>query len=271
MEKNYGTYRFKKIYIEITNNCNLNCDFCIKNKRNSEYISLDNFKILLDRLKGYTKYLYFHVLGEPLLHPKINELINIASKNFNINITTNGYLINRIKDNKNIRQINISLHSFNDKYKISLTKYLDNIFNTIDSLNNTYISLRIWVKNKYHKQIIDYINNKYNLNINYDVKNYKINNHIFINNFHEFIWPDLNNNYYNEHGKCYALKDHIAVLVDGTIVPCCLDSLGIINLGNIYNIELNEVLNSDRVVTMLNGFKHSNKCEELCKHCSFLE
>ena len=271
MGKNYGTYRFKKIYIEITNNCNLNCDFCIKNKRNTEYISLNKFKILLDRLKGHTKYLYFHVLGEPLLHPKINELINIASNNFNINITTNGYLINRIKDNNNIRQINISLHSFNDKYKIPLKKYLDNIFSTIDSLNNTYISLRIWVKNKYHKQIIDYINNKYNLNINYDVKNYKINNHIFINNFHEFIWPDLNNNYYNKHGKCYALKDHIALLVDGTIVPCCLDSLGVINLGNIYNTELNELLNCDRVVTMLNGFKNNTKCEELCRHCSFLE
>ena len=46
-------------------------------------------------------------MGEPLIHPYINELIDIASNNkFNINITTNGYFIDRIKDNKNIRQIN---------------------------------------------------------------------------------------------------------------------------------------------------------------------
>ena len=269
--KNYGIYRFKKIYIEITNNCNLNCNFCIKNKRKNEFITIEKFNTLLDRIKNNTNYLYFHVLGEPLMHPKINELINIASKNFSINITTNGYLINRIKNNTNIRQINISLHSYDEKYNISLKKYLDNIFNTIDNFNNTYISLRLWVKNKYNNEIIDYINNKYNINIGYDVKNYRINNHIFINNFHEFIWPDLNNKYYNEIGKCYALKDHIAILVDGTIVPCCLDSEGIINLGNIYNTDLNSIMNSNRVVTMLNNFCNNIKCEELCKHCNFLE
>ena len=124
--------RFKKIYVEITNSCNLNCDFCIKNKRDNKFISIDEFKLLLDKIKDYTNYLYFHVLGEPLLHPKINELIDIASNDFKINITTNGYLIDRIKDNKNIRQLNISLHSFDDKYKIKLIDYLNNIFDTAD-------------------------------------------------------------------------------------------------------------------------------------------
>ena len=262
--------RFKKIYLEITNGCNLNCKFCIKNSRKTEYISINNFKLILDKLKNYTDYLYFHVLGEPLLHPKINELIDIASKDFKINITTNGYLINNIKTN-NIRQLNISLHSFNNNYNIKLQDYLDNIFNKIDTLNNTYISLRLWVKNKHNKEIINYINNRYSLNINENIDNYKINNHIFINNFHEFIWPDLNNNYYNEEGTCYGLRDHIGILVDGTIVPCCLDSKGIINLGNIYNNNLDDILNSDRVEYMIDNFRNNKKCEELCKHCNFIE
>ena len=262
--------RFKKIYLEITNGCNLNCKFCIKNSRKTEYISIDNFKLILDKLKDYTDYLYFHVLGEPLLHPKINELIDIASNNFKINITTNGYLINNLKTN-NIRQLNISLHSFNDNYNIKLQDYLDNIFNKIDTLNNTYISLRLWVKNKYNKEIINYINKRYNLNINENIDNYKINDHIFINNFHEFIWPDLDNNYYNEEGTCYGLRDHIGILVDGTIIPCCLDSKGIINLGNIYSNSLDNILNSSRVENIINNFKNNKKCEELCKHCNFIE
>ena len=107
--------RFKKIYIEISNGCNLNCDFCIKNKRKNKFITVDEFKIILNKVKDYTVYLYFHILGEPILHPIINELINIASIDFKVNITSNGYLIDRIKDNKNIRQLNISLHSFDDK------------------------------------------------------------------------------------------------------------------------------------------------------------
>ena len=262
--------KLKKIYLEITNGCNLNCEFCIKNNRKIEYINIDNFKLILNKLKKHTDYLYFHVLGEPLLHPNINELIEIASKSFNINITTNGYLINNLNSN-NVRQLNISLHSFNENYNIKLNDYLDNIFNKIDTLNNTYISLRLWVKNKYNKGIINYINNRYKLNIKDDVKNYKINNHIFINNFHEFIWPDLNNKHYNEKGTCYALVDHIGILVDGTIIPCCLDSKGIINLGNIYNNNLDEILYNKRVINMIKNFKNNIKCEELCKHCNFIE
>lgn len=261
----------KKIYVEITNKCNLSCDFCIKNDRFEEFISVSKFKILMDKLKPFTNYLYFHILGEPLLHPKINELIDIASKSFNINITTNGYLIKRIKNNKNIRQLNISIHSFDEKYKVSLDKYLDNIFDTIDKLDNTYISLRTWVDNKHNKEIINYINNRYSVNCPYKIKNFSITDRIFINNFHEFVWPDLNNDYYNDRGKCYGLKDHIGILVDGTVVPCCLDTKGIINLGNIYKDSLDDILSKKRVLQMKNSLLNGIKNEELCKHCNFLK
>ena len=90
--------RFKKVYLEITNGCNLNCDFCIGNKRDKKFITKEEFNILMDKLEGYTKYLYFHVMGEPLLHPNINELIDMAVSRYFINITTNGYLIKRIEN-----------------------------------------------------------------------------------------------------------------------------------------------------------------------------
>ena len=94
---------------------------------------------------------------------------------------------------------------------------------------------------------------------------------MFINNFHEFIWPDLNNNTYDIVGTCYGLTNHIAILVDGTVVPCCLDSRGDISLGNIYTDEINSILNKERVKNMINGFKYNKKKEELCKHCKFIE
>ena len=188
---------YKKIYLEITNNCNLSCDFCIKNSRPNKFMSFNEFKIILDKIGNHTKYLYFHILGEPLLHPHINEFINYANKKYKINITTNGYLIDRIKNNKNIRQINISLHSYNEKYNISLESYMNNIFNTVDKLSDsTYISYRFWLKNKYSKEILDIINKKYNINL--DINNLKNNStitkNIFISINEEFIWPDLNNN-----------------------------------------------------------------------------
>lgn len=265
--------KFKKIYVEVTNACNLNCDFCIKNQRKVEFLTKENFMILLNKINNFTDYLYFHILGEPLMHPNINELIKIASNNFKINITTNGYLIDRIKDNKNIRQVNISLHAYSVKYNIPLNKYLDNIFDSIDELikNGTYISLRMWIRNKYNNDMLKYINERYNININEQVDNITIKDRLFINNFHEFIWPDLNNNYYNEIGTCYALKDHIGILVDGTIVPCCLDTKGIIDLGNIYKDSIDNIMKQDRIVNMINNFKNNRKCEELCRHCKFID
>lgn len=263
--------RFKKVYIETTNLCNLNCDFCIKNRRKKEIMTIQNFKIILSKIKNYTNYIYLHILGEPLLNPKLNEFILLASnEGFNINITTNGYLIDKIKDNKNIRQVNISLHSFDVKYNVELKKYLNNIFDSVEELikNDTYVSLRLWVKNKYSEDIINEVNNYYKVNI---TKNTKIKENLFFNFEKQFIWPDLNNSYYNESGKCYGLTDHIGILVDGTIVPCCLDTLGIINLGNIFKEEIDEILNKKTVIKMIEGFKNNKKEMELCKHCNFLE
>ena len=203
---------YKKIYVEITNACNLSCDFCIKN---------------------HTKYLYFHVLGEPLMHPKINEFINLASLSYKVNITTNGYLIEKIKNNKNIRQLNMSLHSYNSKYNINLDDYLNHIFEVVDTLENTFISYRLWVDSSNVDKILNKLNEKYNTSLSKNSlkKNNKLKDNIYL----------MNNNYYNENGKCYGLIDHIGVLVDGTIIPCCLDTLGIINLGNIFKDDLSSL------------------------------
>lgn len=264
---------FKKVYIEITNNCNLKCDFCTLNKREPKFMNLKEFELVLSKLKNYTKYIYFHVLGEPLLHPNINDFIDKASQNFNVNITTNGYLINRVKNNKNIRQLNISLHSFSDRNNVSLEKYLNTIFDAVDILkNNTFIQYRIWTKSKYTKEIIEMINKKYNSDIDYNhiKNNTTIVDNVFISSHDEFNWPRLDNHIYSDEGTCYALRDHIGILVNGDIIPCCLDADAVVRLGNIWENSIEEILHSNRFVAMLDGFKNNKKCEELCKHCDFI-
>lgn len=266
--------KLKKIYIEITNRCNLSCSFCIKNNRKLRDITIDEYKYIINKIKPYTKEVYLHVLGEPLIHKDINNFIAYATdNNLKVNITTNGYLINNIANNTNLHRLNISLHSFNEKYNVSLNIYLDNIFNAVDKIkNNTYVTLRIWVKDKNTPKIINYINERYHTNIIIsDNQKIKITNNLLIDSFHEFIWPDMKNNYYEEWGSCKGLIDHIGILSDGTIIPCCLDSLGNINLGNIYIDNLEDIFNLPRVKNMINGFKNNKKVEELCRHCRFLE
>ena len=267
--------KLKKIYLEITNRCNLSCPFCIKNLRKITDIKRDDYIYIIDKIKNHTKELYLHILGEPLLHKDINYFIDYAtSMGLLVNITTNGYLIENIKDNHHIHRLNISLHSYKESYHVPLNTYLDNIFNTIDKIRDkTYITLRLWIKDPNTMRIINYLNNRYKVNITSISNNQKIKitNNLLIDTFHCFIWPDLNNNYYEETGTCKGLIDHIGVLSDGTIIPCCLDSKGIINLGNIYSDSLEDIYNKEIVKNMIKGFKENKKVNELCKHCHFLE
>lgn len=266
--------KLKKIYLEITNTCNLNCSFCIKNQRKPHTLTIKEYHYIINKIKPYTKELYLHVLGEPLLHKDINYFIEYAhNNNLKVNITTNGYLINNLSNDTKLSKLNISLHSYQEKYNISLNEYLDKIFNKVDYISkSTYITLRIWIKDKNTPKIINYLNNRYNSNIKEITNSQKIKiaPNILIDTFHEFIWPDLSNNYYNELGTCKGLIDHLGILSNGTIIPCCLDSRGEICLGNIYENSIPEIYEKKLVQDMIKGFKNNKKCQELCRHCHFL-
>ena len=121
--------RFSKIYVEITNKCNLACSFCSKDNREKKEMSVDDFKTVLDKVSDYTESIYLHVKGEPLLHSKLEDILNICENhNVKVCITTNGTLLKSKKNvliKHNIKQINISLHSENNN-----PNYFDDVFNT---------------------------------------------------------------------------------------------------------------------------------------------
>ena len=271
--------KYKKIYIEITNNCNLNCSFCSKVTKPRRFMTIDEFKEVLEKIKDYTDYIYLHIKGEPLLHPNIIDFINLADTyNLKVNLTTNATLIsnhiNELSKCKNLNKINISLHSENN-----IPNYLDNIFNNVDKLNNITVIYRLWTLNnkkldEKSTKIVEKIKEYYNLspeivNKIINENNIKINSHIYVDKDNEFDWPTVNN--HKSEGYCYALKTQIGILVDGTVVPCCLDSNGVIELGNIYKQDLESIINSDRYKNLQKSFQNRKPCEELCKSCTFKE
>ena len=259
--------KFKKIYIEITNICNLNCSFCSKDKRIKKSISTKQFENILKKINKYTDYIYLHVKGEPLLHNNLKELLDLAYKyNKQVNITTNGVFLKEKTDilkHKAVRQINISLHSENNK-----ENYLDDIYKEIDELKDKIIVLRYWTLKNNESDIIKEVFSHYDLEDN-NKSHIKIRKDLYLDKAEEFIWPSLDNDYYDDTGYCYALKDHIGILVEGTVIPCCLDGEGIINLGNIYENSLEDIINSDRFINMKNNFSNRKACEELCKKYIF--
>lgn len=267
--------RFKKIYIEITNICNMNCSFCPPHNRKSEYMPIEKFKMILGQIKPYTKYIYLHVKGEPMLHPNFDEFVKLAfDEGFFVNITTNGTLLkDHLESTKYIRQLNISLHATND----------EEIINTAKKIKNCYVNFRVWNFDE-KSTTIDLIEKEFDLDVYNELSqkmkemnhtslksetNFTLKNNFYISIQNKFKWPNINDNNAEETGYCHATKDHIAILVDGTIVPCCLDNNGDINLGNIFTQDLSDVLGSEKVIRIQEGFEQRKCIEELCKKCEY--
>lgn len=271
--------KFKKIYIEITNRCNLSCSFCSKIEKPLRNMTTDEFKIILEKIKNYTDTIYLHVKGEPLIHPNLVDFLNLAEEfNLKVNITTNGTLfpklVDKIKDCASLKKINFSLHSEND-----YPNYVENIFENINKIPNTTIVYRLWTLSngkldKKSTEIVNKIEKYYKLSPEVVDKikkeaNVKIFPNIYVDKDNQFEWPKVTN--HKSCGFCYALKTHIAILVDGTVVPCCLDSNGVINLGNIYNESLDEIINSRRCQNLKKSFQDRKPSEELCASCTYKE
>lgn len=270
--------RFSKIYVEITNYCNLACSFCSKDNRAKKEMTVSEFKEIINKIRDYTDNIYLHVKGEPLLHSHLDEILSVCDDSkINVRITTNGTLLKKNKDillKHKIKQLNVSLHSEN-----KMDNYFEDVFNTCDELSNKVtIIYRIWTLpslklDKLSTIIVDKINTHYKLSteiVNKIMaeKNIKINKNIYIDKDYEFDWPKANI-IKNDIGTCLGTKSHIAILSNGTITPCCLDSEGIINLGNIIDSTIEEVLNSKLFIDISSGFKNNKIVCDLCKSCTY--
>jgi len=284
--------KYKKIYVEITNVCNLQCSFCPQTKRQAEFMSVAAFRQIAERIKPFTDYIYLHVKGEPLLHPQLGDILDISCHHgFKVNITTNGTLIDRAANvllaKPAVRQINFSLHSFDgNEGELLKDTYIDRILHFVGravALSDIIISLRLWNldeslltadQRKRNAAILHKIEENFNLpfqirgNLLQD-KSLKIGDRVYLNQDYEFKWPDLQEPEDTALGTCYGLRHQIAVLADGTVIPCCLDGEGVIKLGNIHQESFAAIIQGTRAENMRQGFCHQQVVEELCRKCGF--
>ncbi len=274
--------RFKRVYVEIGNICNLNCSFCSELRRKKRQMTASEFSHIAKEIKPYTDYLYFHIKGEPLLHPNLSEFFDICDEyKFFVNITTNGTLLDKTGDmilNKpSLRQINISLHSFPaHKMEGYLNTVLD--FSKKASLEyKKYVVLRFWNLDSTRSaddtslamltRIKDYFNFEGDLFEAMKGRSVMLEKGIFISFEEEFTWPSLENPFISDEGICYGTRSMLGILADGTVVPCCLDSNGEAPLGNIFESPMDEIIKKIDIVSLNLTNRHIDL--ELCKHCSY--
>lgn len=283
--------RFNKVNIEISNICNLQCSFCPPVEREKKMMAPEVFRSVIEQVAPMTDQVTLHLMGDPLVHPRLPEFIDICKENqVPIFFVTNGVLLTELKEDilldKIIRQINFSLHSFHDNYgDKDPSVYLKKIFRFTERAfverPDLYINYRLWNLDEplgvglQNRSMLDRVCQFFDFTFNENIdirrqKSVRIKNRLHLHFDTEFTWPSLDLPVLGQRGTCYGLTSHFGVLADGTVVPCCLDKEGKIPLGRVQDQPIESILNSERSQRILAGFKSNKLTEELCQRCNYI-
>ena len=271
--------RFKKIYLEISNVCNLSCQFCPGTRRKPQVMTEEDFTTLMPKLRPWADFLYFHLMGEPLCHPLLETFLKIAETHgFKVILTTNGSLLKKqqsvLLSSGSLHKVNISLHAFEaNDLKMPFDDYLQQCFAFGKaSEGKKLVVFRLWNQggaDKRNEEILSELKTYFPMPWIDERKGIRIGNRVYLEYGDKFDWPDLNSEDQGQQVFCYGLRDQIGVLCDGTVVPCCLDHDGDLALGNLFDSDLEEILNSERAQGIYQGFQKRIAAEELCRKCGY--
>lgn len=286
-----------RCYIEITNTCNLDCHFCPKHHRKRRQLSEEEFDLLTDRVRGKVCFLYFHLMGEPLLHPLLPQFVTMArEKGFKTVLTSNGTLLHRAMALLDTlpHKIQLSLHSHESNARGELSEYMDQVmrFSTQAAGKGTCMVLRLWNQggmDRENEEVMRLIEKYVPKPWKERPDGFRLYDNLYLEFDRKFEWPggggkaasdDSDGKQEESDGKleaspskskqeyfCKALIKQIGVLSDGSLVPCCLDHDGDVILGNLFHQSLEEILASPRAQALVEGFRHHAATEPLCQSC----
>lgn len=253
---------------------------------------IELFEKIIQQAAPLTELVCLHLMGDPLVHPKISEFIEICARyEVKVFLVTNGLLLrDPVRDtllHPSVYQVNFSLHSFPDNFpERDPELYLSKIFSftekAFEQRPELYINYRLWNldapngSNTNNLNLLHFIEEHFQWRFGKHVdvrsnKSVRIKNRLYLHFDTEFTWPSLDQPVLQNKGTCYGLKSHFGILVDGTVVPCCLDKEGHIPLGKISENTLEQILSGRRALDIRQGFDRHQLVEELCQKCQYIE
>ena len=305
------------VYIEITNVCNLHCSFCPcgtaadngyadGNVNAADYSSMSARRTFMDSklfeacISGAQEIgasnVYFHVLGEPTLHPGFAHYVKkLEQTPLKLTLTTNGTTIERtgrqILASPAVRQVNFSTHAYAELPRETAERYLQNVLDfcrfAIVERPNLYINLRLWnvgaeEASPWNSYMLKRIHETFGVEITPGHfcsrhKSFNITGRLYLHEDTRFEWPSIDERTGKAlqtrderiAGTCRALDTHVAILHDGRVVACCLDHSGQITLGHINEQSLAEILESPLAQNIKEGFAQHELRHPFCQTCSF--
>ena len=273
----------KKAYLEITDVCNLNCSFCRGTTREKGFLSVDRFREAAEKLRPYTEYLYLHLMGEPLLHPQLDEILAACARlGFKVVVTTNGALLPQraalLAQALALYKVSVSLHSYEGsggQPGEPLERYVNGVCGAVKPLaqRGVIVALRLWNgggADRLNAEILRLLRAQFPGEWREHRTGHALSPNVYLEYGDKFDWPDLAAGE-RDVRFCMGLRDQIGVLYDGTVVPCCLDADGAIPLGNLFTEALGEILASPRAKAIYDGFSQGRAIEPLCQRCGYAE
>ena len=297
------------VYIEITNVCNLNCNFCPCGKDSSDnphgkrdFMSSELFERCIVESTTVAENVYFHVLGEPTLHPGFGLFLKkLGTTPLKLNLTTNGTTITRtgklILASPAVRQVNFSTHAYAELSPEIATRHLQDVLDFCKMANairpDLYINLRLWnvgdaASDAWNCSMLTKVNEAFSstsssaepsaqISLEHFCsrhKSFPVVGRIYLHQDSRFEWPILDErrktrDERNATGTCRALDTHVAILHDGRVVACCLDHSGQITLGHIEDQSLAEILETPTAKSLREGFEKRELRHPLCQSCTF--
>ena len=274
-----------KVYVEITNRCNLQCAFCPGTKRPHRDMCPEEFSRLAPEIQKVSRFVYFHVMGEPLFHPELSQMLDIAGQyGLRVILTTNGTLLpsrgTELLRHPALHKVNISLHSMEANGALSMDAYIRGCGTFAKTAGNRDIicCLRLWNldgevpgMHRMNEQILEILHEIFPDPWAENSKGFRLVPRVFLEWGQRFEWPDTETQDRGRVGFCQALRDQVGILSDGTVIPCCLDHEGEIALGNAFSEPLTQILNGSQARAIYDGFSRRQRVAKLCRHCGYAE
>ena len=298
------------VIIETGNTCNFQCPTCptphqlIYSRRKPQLMDFEKYKKIIDNVKNYVHIVYVYNSNEPLLHPKIAEIIHYASdKNLHTMISTNCSLLNQEKTeellNSGLGEIRFALDSLRKEPFETFRK--GGNFEIVKANIEYFCKRRQELKKKRPIVTLQFILNKLNQDEIAGIKEFVKDNKIdklYIKPFilgkyaysekdikelseKFFADKDINDEYIvykksghglrpkAEHKKCSDIKKVFTVLADGRAVMCCFDLFGDYVYGQMDKIGLEELWFSNKAKKIRQAA--AKKKLPLCKICGNIE
>jgi radical SAM protein with 4Fe4S-binding SPASM domain len=260
------------LYIEPSNRCNLSCSFCPQSLDDYEErsggrmdIDMDLYRKVIAEVSTFDprpKSIKLYFLGEPLLHPEIQEIMTLAvSVCDRVEVTTNGLVLTEKKAqailDSGIHYLRVSVYLY-EGIRTDIVRR--NVERLRDMRNNQRKSRPFISAKVFGQKERDMIEPYYS----------SITDEITCETMHSFA-SDFVNISQQPKGKASACPYPFYTLVvksNGDVVPCCVAWEGSLVVGNAKTESLLDIWHGDKLASIHRDHLMGNRSKyTACKSC----